>query len=130
MGTPPSTAAPVSSLSTLPTMSTDPRRRLELNSAIEESVADLVRRLDVDPSSVALVNAEIVVWPDGSLGCPQPEEVYNQSEVEGFKVVLEAGDRLYHYHAGSDARPNLCGTSSKQGGGPGTPEPSIPPPIQ
>jgi hypothetical protein len=74
----------------------------------EAAAADLAGRLGVDRAAIEVMVAEPVTWPDGSLGCPQPGRLYTQALVDGYRVVLRAGDRVYDYHAGSDGVPFLC----------------------
>ncbi len=102
----------------------------ELGLVTEAAVADLAARLEVEPSVVDVVVAERVTWPDGRLGCPESVRPYTLDQVEGFRVVVRYEDNNYHYHAAGDAVPSLCGSVTKRAGGPGTPEPSIPPPIK
>jgi len=78
--------------------------------------ADLAARLQIDLAAIEIVAAERVTWPDGSLGCPQPGELYTQALVDGFRVVLGHSSRVYLYHAGSDALPFLCPSGDKDGG--------------
>jgi hypothetical protein len=64
-------------------------------------VADAAKRFGVPESSVVLVRAEQVTWPDASLGCPEPETLYTQALVPGFRVVAKSsgGELLYHTDA-------------------------------
>jgi len=116
--------------STVATMGAVDDSQPEIGPVAEAAVADLVSRLDVDPSGIDVLVAERVTWPDGRLGCPEPVRPYTLEQVQGFRVVLGHEGRTYHYHAGSDAVPYLCGSMSRRAGGPGTPAPSIPPPIK
>ncbi len=59
-------------------------------------------------SSFKLVTAEETIWPDGSLGCPQPGMVYTQATVPGYHVVLEHDGREYDYRAGGTQYLMLC----------------------
>jgi hypothetical protein len=77
---------------------------------------DLAERLGVEPEEIEVVTAERVTWPDGSLGCPEPGMSYTQALVEGSKVVLGHGERVYLYHAGTDEQPFLCPSEDKDGG--------------
>jgi hypothetical protein len=96
----------------------------------EAATADLAARLGTDRAEIEVVVAEPMTWPDGRLGCPELDLPYTLEPVDGYRVVLEHGGRLYHFHVGSDANPKLCESLTKRGEGPGTPEPSIPPPIK
>lgn len=61
-------------------------------------VADAARRFKVDESSVVLTRAEQVTWPDGSLGCAEPGQMYTQMLVEGYRVSARTteGELVYH----------------------------------
>lgn len=62
----------------------------------------------VKVSEVTLVSAESVTWSDGSLGCPEPGQVYTQALVPGYQVVVEIeGDQLA-FHAGRDGQFRYC----------------------
>jgi hypothetical protein len=71
-------------------------------------VDDLVARLEVVAAAIDVVRAESIVWPDGSLGCPQPGFSYTQALVPGYWVVLEVGSQEYDYRAGAGAHFVLC----------------------
>lgn len=83
---------------------------------VEPAKADLSRRLGIDSGEINVVATETVTWPDGSLGCPEPGFSYTQALVDGSKVLLEHGGRIYVYHAGSDDQPFLCPSDEKDGG--------------
>ena len=72
------------------------------------AVADLAQRLGVDPNTIAVVRVEEVDWPDGSLGCPQPDMRYPQVLVNGVFIELSVDGQFYHYHGGGGRRPSLC----------------------
>jgi hypothetical protein len=60
---------------------------------------DLATHTGADPSSFAIIRSESVVWNDGSLGCPQPDVLYTQATVPGYRVVLERNGTTYDYRA-------------------------------
>lgn len=72
------------------------------------AIDDLVDRLDLDPSAVAIVSVDDVTWSDSSLGCPQEGFMYAQVLTDGTRIVLEADGERYEYHAAADADPFLC----------------------
>lgn len=74
---------------------------------------DLAARLDVDVDEIAVVRTESVVWPDSSLGCPQPDMAYTQVQVDGALIVLEVDGRRYNYHSGGGREPFLCENPGK-----------------
>lgn len=83
-----------------PTVSVSPG----LQPLVDQAAADLAQRLSINPADIEVIKAESVVWPDGSLGCPQPGIEYPQVQQDGLLIQLRAGGRLYAYHSGG-ARP-------------------------
>ncbi|HLF27224.1 MAG TPA: hypothetical protein VJG32_12885 [Anaerolineae bacterium] len=75
---------------------------------VDQAIADLAGRLSVQPSDVHLVTFEAVVWPDASLGCPQPGIAYIQVQREGYRIALQVGEQVYAYHGGAGRGPFLC----------------------
>ena len=66
---------------------------------IDAVVEQAATETGVDIGAIRVVTAEAVTWSDGSLGCPQPGQVYTQALVPGFRVVLEVEGEEMHYHA-------------------------------
>lgn len=71
-------------------------------------IADLAEYLHVSPNAIELFSTETIIWPDSSLGCPQPDIAYTQVTVDGMLIQLRVGNTVYHYHSGGDADPFLC----------------------
>ena len=57
------------------------------NPLIIQAKEDLAERLDISPNQIALLSFEEVVWPDSSLGCPQPGMRYIQVPKDGAEVL-------------------------------------------
>lgn len=70
--------------------------------------ADAAQRGGVQPDSLTVVRGEAVVWPDGSLGCPQPGGFYTQAPVEGYWVVLAGDGVRFDYRATARGSFFLC----------------------
>ena len=62
----------------------------------------------IDRSSMTVVRAESVVWPDGSLGCPEPGITYTMATVDGYWVELNAGDTTLDYRVGTNGAMKMC----------------------
>lgn len=93
-----------------------PPQSAGLESLIQQAVRDLAARLSIPEDQIQLVSAEAVVWPDASLGCPQPEMAYIQIPFDGSLIILRAGERTYEYHAGGKRGLFLCeGVKTKPG---------------
>jgi hypothetical protein len=71
-------------------------------------LADLQEREGIGREEIVIERAEAIVWPDGSIGCPQPGLMYPQVLTPGYFVVLRVGDDLYNYHAGESGGFKLC----------------------
>jgi hypothetical protein len=69
---------------------------------------DLARRALVKPETITVVSATEQQWPDGSLGCPKPGEMYTQMIVPGYRVVLRAGGEKYAYHSDQRGKFVVC----------------------
>jgi hypothetical protein len=82
---------------------------------MDEIIADVVERAGVERSAVNVLKSEQVVWPDGSLGCPQPGMVYTQALVNGYHVVLEQGGKSYDYRVTERGSFVLCESRLNRG---------------
>lgn len=107
----PDSPAPEATASLTPPRSTAAASGLE--SLIEKAKQDLARRLSIAITQISLVEAEAVVWPDSSLGCPQPDMLYKQVPEDGALVVLQVKATRYEYHAGGSRGLFLCEKASK-----------------
>jgi hypothetical protein len=75
---------------------------------LDEIVADASDRTGVEPAAIVTVQAQAVTWPDGSLGCPEPDVAYTQALVPGYWVVLDAGGTMLDYRVGRAGSFILC----------------------
>lgn len=72
-------------------------------------IDDAAVRFGVSPEEVNLVDVTEAEWPDSSLGCPRPGEVYAQVITPGYLVRLEIGGETVEYHTDTAGRFVLCG---------------------
>jgi hypothetical protein len=79
-----------------------------MKSMIEKAKDDLAQRLSIAVTQIDLVEAKNVVWPDASLGCPQPGMMYAQVQTLGFSVWLEAQGQMFEYHTDTGRFVVLC----------------------
>ena len=77
-------------------------------SIIDPIVADAAARLAVDPSTVKIVSAQARTFGDGSLGCPQPGEMYTQALVDGYQVIVEVNGTQLDYRGSGPGRFRIC----------------------
>lgn len=92
---------------------------------IDEAAADLAARLGVPASDITTHAAVLVIWPDASLGCPQPNMRYAQVSTDGSIIELSYSGSFYRYHTGGGRGPFLCQVPVKtappsEGLGPGS----------
>lgn len=69
---------------------------------------DLAKQMNVAIEEIETVLVRSMTWPDGSLGCPQPDMMYTQVQVEGMLIQLQLGDSTYSYHSSDKRGPFLC----------------------
>ncbi len=62
----------------------------------------LAQDLGLPAQRIRLVEVTAVIWPDTSLGCPQPGETYAQGTFDGYRIVLSASDQEYIFHTDFD----------------------------
>jgi hypothetical protein len=100
----------------------DPRVTVpaELQGFADQAKADLEARLGIDVTQIELLEAIEVVWPDASMGCPQPGMAYIQVPQDGVLIRLAAEGREYAYHGGGSGELFLCEQTLK------TPKPAPP----
>ena len=77
---------------------------------VELATADLAARLAVGTDAIESVSAVLVVWPDVSLGCPEPDRQYATLVTDGAVIELAVDGAVYRYHAGGSQTPFLCPT--------------------
>ena len=73
-------------------------RTIALPDSVTDPVAAEIARLASVPlDQVTVISAEAIAFPDGGLGCPLPGMQYPQVQVDGFKIVAQAGGVTYDF---------------------------------
>lgn len=72
----------------------------EASSAVDQAKADAAARTGIEASAWKVTRLEAAQWPDASLGCPKPGEMYAQVLMPGFLIELSAEGRTLEYHSG------------------------------
>jgi pyruvate/2-oxoglutarate dehydrogenase complex dihydrolipoamide acyltransferase (E2) component len=75
---------------------------------VELAIADAAADLGIDEAAIELVSAAAVTWPDGAIGCPEPDAFYTQALVDGYRIVLEVDGEQLHYHGAWGDPPFRC----------------------
>lgn len=86
----------------------------EVPEALLQAVLDdAAERTGLSTSAFAVVRAQAYEWPDGSLGCPEPGQVYPQVITPGYHVELEVADGTkYDYRLTERGSFKLCEAST------------------
>ena len=66
------------------------------------------RHLGVSSDQLQPTRVEAQQWPDSSLGCPQPGQLYSQIVTPGFLVIVISGNHQLEYHTDARGRVVLC----------------------
>ena len=80
---------------------------------VNEAINNLAATLNVTADEIEVVSVEMVVWPDGTYGCPKPGMMYTQVLQDGLRIRLAAGGVVYQYHSGGGRTPFLCNDPAK-----------------
>ncbi|MGH2616044.1 MAG: ferritin-like domain-containing protein [Thermomicrobiales bacterium] len=66
--------------------------------AIEPIVTAIARELAVSPGEIDVISVTPQIWPDSSLGCPQPDTLYAQVVTPGYQVTVEVAGEQITFH--------------------------------
>lgn len=79
---------------------------IEIDPVAAELVALAQRRiaqeLDLSTRRVQVVEVIAETWTDSSLGCPVRGQTYVPISLEGYRIVLSAGQRQYIFHSDTE----------------------------
>lgn len=95
---------------------------------LEQAKQDLARRLAVSAKEIKVLEVRAVVWPDTSLGCPEPGKRYDKISQAGFLIRLQYRHIMYFYHNADGQTAFLCPLSSRMLPHPERGDEFIPPP--
>lgn len=65
--------------------------------AVEQAIADLASRLNIQAAAITVVRVENVDFPDPSLGLPDPDKAYAQVITPGQRLILAYNGKTYEY---------------------------------
>jgi hypothetical protein len=75
---------------------------------LDPILQDLAGRTGETAASVIVIQAQEVIWNDGSLGCPEPGVMYTQALVNGYWIILEVAGKKFDYRAAKTGYFTLC----------------------
>ncbi len=76
---------------------------------VDAALDDAASHLNVSRDTLRVDQVESRDWPDASLGCPQPGQLYSQVVTPGYLVMIASGGHQLEYHTDSRSRVMLCG---------------------
>jgi hypothetical protein len=77
---------------------------------VDPIVAEIARVASVSVDAVVVQSAEVVTFPDGSLGCPLPGMSYTQVQVDGYRITAVAAGTTYDYRGSGPGNFRRCQT--------------------
>ena len=69
-------------------------------SVMSQAIDALAKATGTDPARIAVERVESVEWPDSSLGCPKPGQMYMQVITPGHRVTLRSANGVHRVHTG------------------------------
>ena len=60
---------------------------------VQPALSDLSERLGISVADIVVQAVEEVTWSDTSLGCPQPNSIYEEAPTAGYLVLLTVNGR-------------------------------------
>jgi hypothetical protein len=75
---------------------------------VDAAMQAAAAHLGVSPDQLQLSRVESSQWPDASLGCPQPGQLYSQIVTPGYLIVITSGSHQLEYHSDTRGRVSLC----------------------
>lgn len=82
-------------------------------SILDPILSDAADRTGLPVGDLVVIRSEFLEWPDGSLGCPEPDMVYPQVITPGYWVQIDAGGTTLDYRAGDRGFFRLCENPGK-----------------
>ena len=75
---------------------------------VQKAREHLMKKFNVSNDQITVFSVQRVTWPDASLGCPQPENLYAQVLTPGFQIMFEASGKTFSYHTDESDIVVLC----------------------
>ena len=88
-----------------PSINSDPKAERMIQLARES----LAKQFYISEDEIRLATVKSVLWPDASLGCPEPGVIYAQVVTPGFQILFKANGKSFTYHTDETEQVVLCG---------------------
>lgn len=82
---------------------------------VQAAVEAEAERTGVDVAQVEIAGYADVTWRDGSIGCPEPGQMYTMALVPGHQLILSVDGQLASYHAAKDKPFTYCANPTAPG---------------
>ena len=92
-----------------PETTSQPVDPTEVGQQVTAALVHVIDELDIEIASVTIVNVEHKLWPDASLGIPEPGVAYVQTLTPGYVMQIQAGNRTLTVHTGPGPTAKLQG---------------------
>lgn len=63
--------------------------------------ARVAQQTDLPTRRIQLVDARPILWSDSSLGCPAAGQTYTAADIQGYRIMLRAGETEFIFHTDS-----------------------------
>jgi hypothetical protein len=104
--------SPISPISPLPSPKPESDAETQDLAALRAGVAE---QLGMPATALTLISAEEMIWPDASLGCPQPDMMYAQVLTPGWRMVFkDTNGTEYQVHTTEDRKDFVVCESSAE----------------
>jgi hypothetical protein len=81
----------------------------EAATVVDAALNDAATHLGLTKDQLRVDQVESREWPDSSLGCPQPGQLYSQIVTPGYLIILSSSDgRQLEYHTDTRSHLTLC----------------------
>lgn len=87
----------------------DPAVAADLLDHVQTAI-DALKAGGGNAETFTVLRAEHVLWPNGAVGCPQPDMMYTQAVVEGYRIVISTPDGDVYFHGQTGLPPARCDT--------------------
>jgi hypothetical protein len=84
------------------------------DSLLKKVLADAEKRAGADASKLEVLSTQKLTWNDGSLGCSQPDRMYTQALVPGYRIWVRHPGGLLDYHASENGQFFACPSATLQ----------------
>lgn len=102
-----------------------PTSAVDTTAIVQGATTALASTLNVPEADIAFLNITPQLWPDASLGCPQPDQAYAQVVTSGYLITFRVDEATYEVHSDENQYFVVCLNSSAGPASPTPPDPIV-----